>query len=370
MSGEQDMVPETRVLAIASHVAYGFVGNTMATYVMQSLGCEVAGINTVHFSNHTGYRQVKGTKTSAQEIRNLYQGLSQSYLTDFDVLLSGYAPSAAAVEAVGDIAEDLKRRAESKPGSFFWVLDPVMGDLGRLYVSEDVVPAYKKAIRHADLILPNQFEAEVLSGVKISTVADITAAITAIHATYSIPHVIVTSVQLSRLGSSTPASTLTIIGSTIRSDGTPRLFSVDVPALNCNFNGTGDMFAALMVARLREAVFSASSSSSSIEQLKSTRSWVSPDDVAPTDLPLATATEKVLSSMHYVLERTMEARTAELAAAEAEAGAEADTGETDEQRQFRKHLRETKAGEVRLIRNVHALRNPKVIFRAREWPSS
>lgn len=35
-----------------------------------------------------------------------------------------------------------------------------MGDLGRLYVSEDVVPAYKKAIRHADLILPNQFEAE------------------------------------------------------------------------------------------------------------------------------------------------------------------------------------------------------------------
>jgi hypothetical protein len=27
-----------------------FVGNTMATYVMQSLGCEVAGINTVHFS--------------------------------------------------------------------------------------------------------------------------------------------------------------------------------------------------------------------------------------------------------------------------------------------------------------------------------
>lgn len=35
-----------------------------------------------------------------------------------------------------------------------------MGDLGRLYVAEDVVPAYKKAIHHADLILPNQFETE------------------------------------------------------------------------------------------------------------------------------------------------------------------------------------------------------------------
>lgn len=35
-----------------------------------------------------------------------------------------------------------------------------MGDQGRLYVNEDVVPAYKNLLRDADLILPNQFEAE------------------------------------------------------------------------------------------------------------------------------------------------------------------------------------------------------------------
>jgi pyridoxine kinase len=70
--------------------------------------------------NHTGYRQVKGTKATAQEIRDLYQGLKQSYLTDFDVLLSGYSPSATAVEAVGEIGLDLQRKAEKKPGSFFW----------------------------------------------------------------------------------------------------------------------------------------------------------------------------------------------------------------------------------------------------------
>ena len=40
------------------------------------------------------------------------------------------------------------------------VLDPVMGDDGRLYVDEDVVPAYKNLLRDADLILPNQFELE------------------------------------------------------------------------------------------------------------------------------------------------------------------------------------------------------------------
>lgn len=40
------------------------------------------------------------------------------------------------------------------------VLDPVMGDCGELYVSKDVVPMYKALVPHADLITPNQFEAE------------------------------------------------------------------------------------------------------------------------------------------------------------------------------------------------------------------
>lgn len=31
-------------------VVYGYVGNTMACFVMQSLGCDVAALNTVHFS--------------------------------------------------------------------------------------------------------------------------------------------------------------------------------------------------------------------------------------------------------------------------------------------------------------------------------
>ena len=70
--------------------------------------------------NHTGYRQFKGTRATAEQITELYEGLCQSHLTDFDVMLSGYAPSAAAVEAVGAIGMDLQRKAEKNPGSFFW----------------------------------------------------------------------------------------------------------------------------------------------------------------------------------------------------------------------------------------------------------
>lgn len=83
------------------------------------MGVEI-GSTDYEIGNHTGYRQFKGTKSSAQEITTLYEGLRQSYLNDFDVLLTGYAPSATAVEAVGDIAMDLKKRASKRPGSFFW----------------------------------------------------------------------------------------------------------------------------------------------------------------------------------------------------------------------------------------------------------
>lgn len=118
-----------------------YVGNKIATIVMQSLGCDVAALNTVHFSaslltitscpsatknegNHTGYKQFKGTRATAQEITDLYDGLRQSNLTDFDVMLSGYAPSAAAVEAVGGIGLELQEKARAKPGSFFWGASP------------------------------------------------------------------------------------------------------------------------------------------------------------------------------------------------------------------------------------------------------
>ena len=74
--------------------------------------------------NHTAYKQVKGTKTSAEQIQDLYEGLRQSNLNDFDVLLTGYVPSAEAVRAVGRIGRDIKFNAGTKPGSFFW------GELG------------------------------------------------------------------------------------------------------------------------------------------------------------------------------------------------------------------------------------------------
>ncbi|KAK0733506.1 Ribokinase-like protein [Lasiosphaeria miniovina] len=338
---------------------------------MQSLGCDVAALNTVHFSNHTGYGQWTGTKVSAQEITDLYRGLKLSYLDDFDMMLSGYVPGAPALEAVGQIAEDLKRHAIARPGSFFWVLDPVMGDNGNLYVAQEVVPVYRGLIRHADLILPNQFEAELLSEVKIQDVASLQGAIQVIHERYGVPHIVITSVSIPHDGH--PASSLSVVGSTMTSDRRARAFKIVFPAIDCYFSGTGDMFAALMVVRMREAVWKNQQRQhgGGGAPLSETEAWISDDSVDALDLPLAKATEKVLASMHEVLTKTCQAMQAQVSKARAVAAVaeqETSNGVADEDVESKenKKLRSIKsrAAELRLVRHLDSLRHPKVEFRA------
>lgn len=107
------------------------------------------------------------------------------------------------------------------------------------------------------------------------------------------------------------------------------------------------MFAALTVVRLREAI--------SKVQLRNTKSWISPDEVEPVNLPLAKAVEKVVASMHAVLTKTKEARDAELKAV-------AGTWEQEADSEKRLQLRQTKAAEVRVVRCLSDLLNPST-----EW---
>ncbi|CAG9970765.1 unnamed protein product [Clonostachys byssicola] len=346
-------VPETRVLAVASHVrdTLQYVGNKVAVFVLQSMGCDVAALNTVQFSNHTGYKQWKGSRVTAQEIEDLYEGLKQSYLDDFDMMLSGYIPGAEAVIAVGKIAKELKEKTKETPGKFFWVLDPVMGDNGRIYVAEDVVPAYKSLLSSADLILPNQFEAELLSGIQIKDMESLTHAIQVLHDTHHIPHIVITSVNLS--APDHPDSHLSVVGSSMNSTGKARLFKIVFPAIDCYFSGTGDMFGALIVTRMREAV-------SQVPGLGDKPNWLSDDNTPTLELPLARAAEKVLASMHELLSKTSQGMTAIVERTRH------DMTDAEKADQKKLQLVKSKGAELQLVRNLDCLRNPAIEFRAKE----
>ena len=144
---------------------------------------------------------------------------------------------------------------------------------------------------------------------------------------------------------------LSVIGSTATSDMKPRLFRITVPALPVFFSGTGDMLAATLVARLRQAAQQAG--------VLNKPNWRSDDSVPGPDLPLAKATERVLASMHAILKDTAQYYEAKVAAWDEETKLQEGTGEEAElSRQEQRHLMLTRAAEVRVVRNVRALREP------------
>jgi pyridoxine kinase len=225
------------ILSIQSHVAYGHVGNDAAAFPLQRLGIEVWPVHTVQFSNHTGYGSWKGSVFDAGVIRDVITGISErGALRLCDGVLSGYMGSAD----IGDTILDTVLKVRRANPAMRYCCDPVIGDVGRGVFVRPGIPEFmrERALPAADVITPNQFELDYLSGTQTKTLADATAAVSALHARGP-GAILVTSLQTN----DTPADSIDLLAS----DGTGR-FLVRTPKLPISVNGAGDAIAALFFA--------------------------------------------------------------------------------------------------------------------------
>jgi pyridoxine kinase len=243
------------ILSIQSHVAYGHVGNSAAVFPLQRIGAEVWPIHTLQYSNHPGYEKWQGEVFHAELIKKLVAGIEQrGVLGECDGVLSGYMGSAeigaAILEAVATV-----RRANP---SAHYCCDPVIGDVGRgIFVAQGIPEFMKaKAVPAADIITPNHFELDFLSGRESKTLAQVRDAVKAVHDLG--PRVIlVTSLR----SDETPEDAVDLLAS----DG-ERCFRLRTSRLQVMVNGAGDAIAALFYAhflrsgRIDEALCKATSS--------------------------------------------------------------------------------------------------------------
>ena len=156
------------ILSIQSHVVYGYVGNKAATYPLQSMGYDVWPVNTVQFSNHTGYGKFQGDIFSREHIKNIITGLENiGVVNQCQAILSGYMGSE---DTCLEVMETVKK-FKAQNSKIIYLCDPVMGN-NNCFVKPEVVDFFKKQLS-ADIITPNQFEAEMLSGLAIKTIADL-----------------------------------------------------------------------------------------------------------------------------------------------------------------------------------------------------
>ncbi len=230
------------LLSIQSHVAYGHVGNSAAVFPLQRIGVEVWPVHTVQFSNHTGYGQWQGRVFDADMIREVVSGIAKrDVLSECDGVLSGYMGGADIGAAILEAVATVKAANPSAR----YCCDPVIGDVGRGVFVREGIPEFlkQKALPAADLITPNQFELEYLSGRQCKSVKTTRDAVQAVH-DLGPRAVLVTSLHTEE----TPEDAIDMLASDDKG-----CFRLRTPRLPVVVNGAGDAIAALFFAHyLRE----------------------------------------------------------------------------------------------------------------------
>lgn len=229
-----------QILSIQSSVAYGHVGNSAATFPLQRMGHEVWPVLTVHFSNHTGYGAWRGPLLAPADVADVIAGIEdRGVLGQADAVLSGYQGD----PAVGAVILDAVARVKALNPDAVYCCDPVMGDVGRGMFVRPGIPEFMRdtVVPQADVVTPNHFELDFLSGRTTTTLAEVLDAVDAVR-DRGPRDVLVTSV----LTADATPDHLDVVA--VSDEGA---WVVTTPLLPISPNGCGDVTAALYLAHLR-----------------------------------------------------------------------------------------------------------------------
>ncbi len=228
------------ILSIQSHVAYGHAGNASAVFPLQRMGCNVWPVHTVMFSNHTGHGSWRGPVFAPDTVAEVILGIEErGVLPGCEAVLSGYM---GAPEMANVILSAVAKVKQANPAALY-CCDPVIGDIDRGIFVRPGVPEHFRdtVIRHADILTPNHFEVEYLTGRKVT----------------DLPSALAAARQLIALGPK-----IVLITSLLRSDGPAdqiemlavseqEAWLVAAPLLSfpTPMNGSGDATTALFLAK-------------------------------------------------------------------------------------------------------------------------
>lgn len=225
------------VIVISSHVIRGSVGNRAAVFALETLGYPVWALPTVILPWHPGHGPSTRITVGAEDFDRLIDDLIRAPWTgEVRAVLSGYLGGAHQAEGVARLVEALR----AKNPDLFYACDPVMGDTGGLYVPEATAIAMRdRLLPLASLATPNRYELSWLCGAELESNAAILEAALSLGP----PRMLVTSAIPMMQGST----------GNLYLSGNHALLAehrlIDNPP-----NGTGDLLAALFVARLLEGL--------------------------------------------------------------------------------------------------------------------
>ncbi|WEX09923.1 pyridoxal kinase PdxY [Chelativorans sp. AA-79] len=225
------------VIVVSSHVARGSVGNRASVFALETLGRPVWAVPTVILPWHPGHGRATRIVPPAAEFAALMRDLEgAAWLGEIATVLSGYLGEASQADAVASLVRAVRRR---NPEALY-VCDPIMGDIGGLYVPESTALAMRDVLLPlADIATPNLYELAWLAGRELCTLEDTMAAA----AEMAPPTMLVTSA---------PATVPGAIANLLQTSHAA--FLAEHRAVENPTKGPGDLTAALLTAWLLEGM--------------------------------------------------------------------------------------------------------------------
>lgn len=266
---------------------------------------------------------------NGDQLQQILTGLERNHLlSNIQHLLTGYIGSVTFLRSVLNVLKTL----QSYNPNIRYVCDPVMGDDGKVYVPKELVVIYKEeVIPLANVVTPNQFEVELLTGIQIKSMEDGIEACKVLH-DLGPDLVVITSCSFVNDNSNNDIidnrqeddnEIITILASQRSTNSQTgkvenQIWSIHTPKVAGRFTGTGDITAALILA------------------------WT-----AKIKNDLRDTLERIASTMYTLIKYTSDHATAS-------AGGGLDGNRTIASR------------ELKLIQNKDTIENPKIIFEAKK----
>jgi pyridoxine kinase len=217
------------ILAISSHVARGRVGLAATVPALQWLGHEAWALPTVLLAGRPGLGRPSRHEVPPADLTAMLAALeADGCWSGLGAAFTGYFPTPQSVAAAAAAVRRIRQAMPEVPV----LVDPILGDNGRLYVAEATAAAIRdELLPLATIATPNLFELGWLTGTGESAAGDPAAAARRLGP----PTVVVTSAA----ETSDAIATLAVVGTTVVER--TRLRREGIP------NGAGDVFAGLLL---------------------------------------------------------------------------------------------------------------------------
>jgi pyridoxine kinase len=159
------------VIVVSSHVARGSVGNRAAVFALETLGFPVWAVPTVILPWHPGHGRATRIVPDADQFSSMLADLERApWLHEVAGVLTGYL---GAPEQVAPVASLVAAVRKKNPAALY-VCDPVMGDLGGLYVKQALAEKIRDELMPiADIATPNRYELAWMAGKELNDIRSV-----------------------------------------------------------------------------------------------------------------------------------------------------------------------------------------------------